>query len=63
MEEKIYISLTDDVKDELLAEYERQPCLWDPAQKVYRDFSAIAVAKQAKALKFDWATGTCILLL
>ena len=49
-----------DVRDEFLAEYKNQPCLWDPTKKNYRDYSAIAKAKQCIALKFEWATGMCI---
>ena len=41
-EEKIYITLTDDVRDKFIAEYENQPCMWDPNKKDYRNYSATA---------------------
>ena len=63
MDEKIYITLTDDIRGELLAEYKNEPYLWDPSRKDYRDYSAIAKAKQSVASKFEWATHTCILIL
>ena len=51
------------MRDQLLAAHEQKPCLWDPSRKDYLDFSAIAIAKQSIASKFEWATGMCILLL
>ena len=40
-----YIAITDSTKHEIIDEYKKHPCLWDPSVEDYQDRSSILEAK------------------
>ena len=44
-EKPTYLTLTDDERDNLIAEYKSRPKMWDPAVQIFQDHAYLLLAK------------------
>ena len=59
-EKPTYLTLMDDERDNLIAEYKLRPKMWDPAVQMFQDHAYLLLAKCEIVHKLQWDNGMYI---
>ena len=59
-EKPTFLTLTDNERDNLIAEYKSRPKMWDPAVQMFQDRAYLLPAKHEIAHKLQWDNGMYI---